>query len=57
MLAGLSVKHPQVRMMVFVSSGLPEETLNRLKSCRQISIYNTPLGDRTSARVDPEGIE
>jgi len=47
-LAGLSVKHPQVRMMVFVSSRLPEETLNRLKSGRQISIYNTPLGDRTS---------
>ena len=48
MLASLSVKHPQVRMMVFVSRGMPEETLNRLKSCPQISIHNTPLGDGTS---------
>jgi two-component system response regulator AtoC len=47
-LAGLSVQYPQVRMMVFVPRGLQEETLNRLKSCREISIYNAPLGDRTS---------
>jgi DNA-binding NtrC family response regulator len=48
MLASLSVKHPQVRMMVFVSRGMPEETLNRLRSCPQISIHSTPLGDGTS---------
>ena len=48
-LAGLSVQHPQVRMMVFISGGLQEETLYRLKSCRQIRIYSTPLGDRTSS--------
>jgi two-component system response regulator AtoC len=48
MLACLSVKHPQMRMMVFVSRGLPEGMFNRLKRCRQVSIYNTPLGDRTS---------
>ena len=48
MLASLSVKHPQVRMMIFVSRGMPEETLNQLRSCRPISIYNTALGDGTS---------
>jgi transcriptional regulator with PAS, ATPase and Fis domain len=47
-LAGLSVQHPLVRMLVFVSRGLQEETLNRLKSFRQISIHSVPLGDRTS---------
>ena len=48
MLASLSVKYPQVRMMVFVSRGMPEETLNRLRGFRQISIHDAPLGDGTS---------
>ena len=46
-LASLSVQHPKVRMMVFVSRGLQEETLDRLKGCRQVGIYNTTLGDKS----------
>ena len=45
-LASLSVQHPKVRMMVF-SRGLQEETLDRLKGCRQVGIYNTTLGDKS----------
>jgi len=47
-LAGLSVQYPQVRMIVFAPTGLQEEMLDRLTSCRQINLYNAPLGDRTS---------
>lgn len=48
LLADLSVQNPRMRMMVFAWRGWQEEALLRIESCRQISIYSTPLGDRTS---------
>jgi len=47
-LADLAVQHPRVRIMVFAWRGWQEEALHRIESCRQISIYSTPLGERTS---------
>jgi DNA-binding NtrC family response regulator len=48
LLADLSVQHPRVRMMVFAWRGWQQEAFLRIESCRQISIYSTPLADRTS---------
>jgi DNA-binding NtrC family response regulator len=49
LLADLSVQHPRVRMMVFAWRGWQQEAFLRIESCRQISIYSTPLADRTSS--------
>jgi two-component system response regulator AtoC len=48
LLADLSDQHPRVRMMVFAWRGWQQEAFLRIESCRQISIYSTPLADRTS---------
>jgi two-component system response regulator AtoC len=47
-LVELSVQHPQLRVMVFVSRGSQQEALNRIESCRKISIRSTPLSDRAA---------
>jgi DNA-binding NtrC family response regulator len=48
-LAALTVQHPQLCTIVFAARGVQPETRNRLESYPQISIYSTPLGDRTSS--------
>jgi two-component system response regulator AtoC len=50
LLADLSVRHPQVKKIVFAPGGFSEELLDRLQSCRDIHIFSTSLQDPTAAR-------
>jgi two-component system response regulator AtoC len=50
LLADLSVRHPQVKKIVFAPNGAPEELLDRLRSCSDIDVFSTPLQDPTAAR-------
>ena len=48
MLLELSLQHPQLRMMVFVSQGSQQEALNRIGNCRKISIHSVTLAEKTA---------
>ena len=50
LLADLSVRHPQVKKIVFAPGGFSEELLDRLQSCSDIHIFSTSLQDPTAAR-------
>jgi DNA-binding NtrC family response regulator len=51
LLADLSIRHPQVKKIVFAPGGFPEELLDRLQSCSDIHIFRTSLQDPTAART------
>ncbi len=50
LLADLSVRHPQVKKVVFAPNESPAEMLDRLRSCSDIHLFRTPLHDPTAAR-------
>jgi len=50
LLADLSVRHPQVKKIVFVPGGSQEDLLDRLQGCSDIHIFSTSLQDPTAAR-------
>jgi DNA-binding NtrC family response regulator len=51
LLADLSIRHPQVKQIVFAPGGFPEELLDRVQSCSDIHIFSTSLQDPTVART------
>jgi DNA-binding NtrC family response regulator len=56
LLADLSVRHPQVKKIVFAPGGPPEELLDRLESLSDIHIFGTSLQAATAARSILEAI-
>jgi two-component system response regulator AtoC len=50
LLADLSVRHPQVKKIVFAPGGSQEELLDRPQNCSDIHIFSASLQDPTAAR-------
>jgi DNA-binding NtrC family response regulator len=56
LLADLSVRHPQVKKIVFAPGGPQAELLDRLQGCSDIHIFARSLQDPTAARLILEAI-